>query len=247
MISQLVLNLIGNLIYDALKKGFRKNTYSYSVEDLLRELNKKCLADNDNRKDVFDDLEVIKNNQSVLFYMLCEITKTLEMKTNFAVFDNKINIVVDTEDIFSLKQNNISKVQLIRPKSIEIDASPIKALSYTPTKDEIEQMIISMKEHICFLTPTVHTSIVFSDWLKSKGNKKSLLFEINKKGYYSISRAEINNKIPHDSHLYLVNTENTFEYYKTQISENTKLSNVNNIVFYSDTNKGMVVAVSGTL
>ncbi len=243
----MLTNILSNLVYDVGKKGVEKCIYSASKKDLIERLNETYKDSKYTQKEIKETLDVLLENQNIMFNLLSNLINEFEMKTTFNIYNNQITFNVPVSDVFKLQQIYNYNEDMKKAETDEKTYSLIDAISATPTEGEILELINTVKEHFVVATPTKPKSMVFEEWYRAKCGKKAIFFEINKTSYYSISRAEIYKEIKHEPRIYVVDTNDLYNYTYYEATENQSLSDGNNIVIKPNTNKGYIVAVSGTL
>lgn len=243
----MLTNILSNLVYDVGKKGVEKRIYSASKKDLIERLNETYVDSKHTQKELTETLNALLENQNLMFDMLSSILDELEMKTTFNIYNNQITFNVPASDVFKLQQIYNYNEDTKKVETDEKTYSLTDAISTTPTEDEIFELLNTVKEHFVVATPTKPKSKVFEEWYRAKCGKSAIFFEINKTSYYSISRAEIYKEIKHEPRIYVVDTNDLYNYTYYEATENQSLSDGNNIVIKPKTNKGYIVAVSGTL
>ena len=176
--------------------------------------------------------------------------------------DELLRVVLYKEDQIFQQLNKVIEELNLRTKvrtdgkAITLDVSPkdFKKISCVaeisrsvPEEKEIALLVNQVKQYFKVVTPVIPQSPVFVDWFERKCGKNALFFEISAEGYYSISRAEIYKTITHEPRIFVVDTTDLYNYTYYEAVENRELSDGNNIVIKPNTNKGYIVAVSGTL
>ncbi|MBE6762709.1 MAG: hypothetical protein E7551_10575 [Ruminococcaceae bacterium] len=242
----MLTNVLSSIIYDVGKKGVERCIYSASKKELIEQLNFNYQNSQYTHQEIKETLDILLENQNLMFTLLSNLLNEFEMKTTVNIYNNKITFNVPISDVFKLQQIYNSTDEMNTQSNME-EYSLVDAISTVPSEEELQTLISNVKKHFVVVTPIKPKSIVFEEWYRVKCGKKAVFFEISRTGYYSISRAEIYKEIKHEPRIYVVDTRDLHNYACYEAIENQSLSDGNNIVIKPNTDKGYIIAVSGTL
>lgn len=250
-INSIALNILSNLIYDAGKTGVKRIFRFGSKKELRKMLSAEFLDMKMSPKTIELLLEEMISQQEIVATYLKLLTTKLGMETT--ILTKKKGITIEASPKDSIFQEELKKQTKNSPLHIVEQSEMISTLGISEEdvldmeeklsnlKLDVERVAEQIRNAVIVPQKTVEPNEIFKDWFNRNIAQKVVVYEIVKSGFYSFSREHTKNALLAQPQFYISDKRGE-KVYKATYSE--KLSDVNNVVFKVNIDKGYIFAIN---